>query len=230
MCEEGSNYVLGVDVGTTTVRSLVYDVRGHVVGQSHSSLQPIMPQPGWCELHPEDVWTAVSEVIREAISRAGLEAASISGLGISCQRASFTCWSALTGKPLHNLITWQDVRADNYVTQWNSRSVSSVLPARPSKQSHFSLTMKALRAGGKLLHWCSGQPRYHPLQPATASNGLPQVQGRLHPQTLQPDGDHEAALGAGQCPGSEGGGRERRDHVRVCGQLADIQADWEASD
>ena len=117
----GSKYVLGIDVGTTTVRSLVYDVTGSVVGESHSPLDHLMPSPGWCELDPESLWRKVCEVMREAMMRAGLEAGDISGLGISCQRASFTCWSPLTGKPLHNLITWKDVRADSYVKQWNSR-------------------------------------------------------------------------------------------------------------
>ena len=117
----GSKYVLGIDVGTTTVRSLVYDVTGSVVGESHSPLDHLMPSPGWCELDPESLWRKVCEVMREAMMRAGLEAGDISGLGISCQRASFTCWSSLTGKPLHNLITWKDVRADSYVKQWNSR-------------------------------------------------------------------------------------------------------------
>ena len=121
MAEGESKYVVGIDVGTTTARSLVYDERGAVVGESHSALQPIMPSPGWHELDPEKLWVTVCQVIREAISSAGLEAADISGLGISCQRATFTCWSAVTGRHFHNLITWKDIRADSYVKQWNAR-------------------------------------------------------------------------------------------------------------
>ena len=121
MVEVKSKYVLGIDVGTTTARSLVYDVKGEVVGEAHSALVPIMPNPGWYELDPDKLWETVCQVIREAISSAGLQAEDISGLGISCQRATFTCWSALTGRHFHNLITWKDIRADSYVRQWNSR-------------------------------------------------------------------------------------------------------------
>ena len=121
MVEVGSKYVLGIDVGTTTARSLVYDVKGVVVGEAHSALEPIMPSPGWYELDPDKLWETVCQVIREAISSAGLQAKDISGLGISCQRATFTCWSALTGRHFHNLITWKDIRADSYVRQWNTR-------------------------------------------------------------------------------------------------------------
>jgi len=138
-----SKYVLGIDVGTTTVRSMVFDAQGDVKGESQCPLQHIMPSTGWCELDPEDLWTKVCEVMTASITAADLRPADISALGISCQRASFTCWSAVTGRPCHNLITWKDVRADSYVKQWNS-----------------SLTINGLRAGGKVLHWCTGQPRY----------------------------------------------------------------------
>ena len=121
MVHGGNKYVVGIDVGTTTARSLVYDVKGEVVGESHAALEPLMPRPGWYELDPDKLWVTVCQVIREAISSAGLEAGDISGLGISCQRATFTCWSAVTGKHFHNLITWKDIRADSYVRQWNAR-------------------------------------------------------------------------------------------------------------
>ena len=121
MVHGGNKYVVGIDVGTTTARSLVYDVKGEVMGESHAALEPLMPRPGWYELDPDKLWVTVCQVIREAISSAGLEAGDISGLGISCQRATFTCWSAVTGKHFHNLITWKDIRADSYVRQWNAR-------------------------------------------------------------------------------------------------------------
>ena len=60
----------------------------------------------------------------------------------TAQRATFTCWSAVTGRHYHNLVTWKDLRADSLVTAWNS-----------------SLTMKALRAGGRLLHTITRRPR-----------------------------------------------------------------------
>ena len=58
------------------------------------------------------------------------------------QRATFTCWSAVTGRHYHNLVTWKDLRADSLVTAWNS-----------------SLTMRALRAGSRLLHSVTRRPR-----------------------------------------------------------------------
>ena len=53
-------YVLGIDIGTTTVRSLVYDSQGQVVGEAHSSVDPIIPNPGWYEIDPDVIWDKVS--------------------------------------------------------------------------------------------------------------------------------------------------------------------------
>ena len=54
-------YVLGIDVGTTTVRGLVYNVKGEVVGESHSSIEAIIPNPGWYEIDPDSLWEKVNK-------------------------------------------------------------------------------------------------------------------------------------------------------------------------
>jgi len=136
-------FVIGLDVGTTTLRSYVYDINGQVVGSADTRVETISPQPGWVEIKPDLLWEKVVEVLRESIRSAGLGAKQISSMGISCQRATFTCWNRKTGEHFHNLITWQDLRADSYVRDWNN-----------------SITMKGLRLGGKLLYWVTRLSRY----------------------------------------------------------------------
>ena len=53
-------YVIGIDVGTTTVRALVYNVRGQVVGQAISSIDPVIPNQGWYEIDPDQLWEKVT--------------------------------------------------------------------------------------------------------------------------------------------------------------------------
>ena len=100
----GDKFVIGLDVGTSTVLSIVYDVLGHAVGSASTIVETISPQPGWVEIEPEQLWEKVVEVLRLSISKAGLTAQQISSLGISCQRATFTCWHKETGQYFHNLI------------------------------------------------------------------------------------------------------------------------------
>eukprot|EP00090_Calanus_glacialis_P009522 TRINITY_DN17907_c0_g1_i2.p1 TRINITY_DN17907_c0_g1~~TRINITY_DN17907_c0_g1_i2.p1 ORF type:complete len:379 (-),score=100.87 TRINITY_DN17907_c0_g1_i2:498-1634(-) len=156
----GDQFVIGLDVGTSTVQSIVYDALGLVVGSASTTVETISPQPGWVEIEPEQLWEKVVEVLRLSISKAGLTAQQISSLGISCQRATFTCWHKETGQYFHNLITWQDLRADTYVKQWNN-----------------SFTMKGLRLGGKLLHWVTRQSRYK-------AAGILRLHNRMVPMRL----------------------------------------------
>jgi len=143
MSSKKSQHVIGIDVGTTTVRALVYNEKGEVVAQASSNIEAVIPNQGWYEIDPDNLWEKVCHVIRECISSTGLNASAISSMGISCQRATFTTWSAVTGKHFHNLVTWKDIRADSYVNMWNK-----------------SLTMKTLRTGGKFLYWLTRMPRY----------------------------------------------------------------------
>jgi len=135
-------YVMALDVGTTTIRSMVYDVKGRVVGTAARPVQYLQGD-GRTEIDPDLLWDDALSVMKSSVAGAGLGPENIKGMGLSCQRASFTCWSAITGKPLLPLITWQDLRADSIVREWNN-----------------SFYLKALRAGGRILHFVSRQPRY----------------------------------------------------------------------
>jgi len=103
----------------------------------------LSPKPGWAEIDPEKLWNKVLEVLRESIREAGLNGNNVASIGISSQRGTFTIWSRKTGKPFFNLITWQDLRGAYLVKSWNQ-----------------SITMRAFRIGGKLLHWVTRKARF----------------------------------------------------------------------
>ena len=91
--------MLGLDVGTTTVRGLVYSESGEVQGQARATIQPIIPGPGCYEIDPDTLWHQVRirimmrmimimmmlQVVRDCLHDAGLEAADVTSMGISCQ-------------------------------------------------------------------------------------------------------------------------------------------------
>ena len=70
----GEQFVIGLDVGTSTVLSIVYDVLGQVVGSASTTVETISPQPGWVEIEPEQLWEKVVEVQHLSISKADLTA------------------------------------------------------------------------------------------------------------------------------------------------------------
>ncbi|XP_037078676.1 putative glycerol kinase 5 [Pollicipes pollicipes] len=131
----GGPFVAALDVGTTSVRCVVLDRRMERRGLCRRPVRLLYPQPEHVEIDPDQLFEAVCEVIRGAISDAGLTADQIATLGISTQRASFTTWSRETGKHYHNIVCWNDRRASDLVRSWNA-SLMFRLPAHAAWLLH----------------------------------------------------------------------------------------------
>ncbi|BFZ06618.1 hypothetical protein BsWGS_09657 [Bradybaena similaris] len=113
------DYVLAVDIGTSCIRGHVYNRAAQLKGTASRLQQILQPEPGWCEIDPQKLVQDVCTVARESIRAAGLQPDQITCMGITTMTASFVTWDRETGVPFHNLITWQDLRAVDYVSQWN---------------------------------------------------------------------------------------------------------------
>jgi glycerol kinase len=103
-------FILALDQGTTSSRSVVFDHNGIPVSISQKEFTQIFPKPGWVEHDPLEIWSTQSAVSLEAISRAGLTSADIAAIGITNQRETTILWNRRTGKPVYNAIVWQDRR------------------------------------------------------------------------------------------------------------------------
>ncbi|MFZ2989016.1 glycerol kinase GlpK [Ideonella sp.] len=105
-------YVLALDQGTSSSRSIVFDEQGRQVALAQREFRQIYPQPGWVEHDPQEIWTSQLATARQALKEAGLEARQISAIGITNQRETTLIWNRRTGQPIHNAIVWQDRRAE----------------------------------------------------------------------------------------------------------------------
>ena len=105
-------YLLALDQGTSSSRSIVFDERGHIVAQAQRELPQIYPRPGWVEHDPMEIWRTQLATAREALDKAGLAANAIRAAGITNQRETTVLWNRKTGRPVHNAIVWQDRRAE----------------------------------------------------------------------------------------------------------------------
>jgi glycerol kinase len=104
------NYVLAIDQGTSSSRALVIDAGGVVRGSAQQEFDQIFPHDGWVEHDPEVIWQTVLAVARGALADAAIDAAALTGIGITNQRETTLLWDAATGEPVHNAIVWQDRR------------------------------------------------------------------------------------------------------------------------
>lgn len=105
-------YLLALDQGTTSSRSIVFDSNGQIVGSAQQELTQIYPRPGWVEHDPMEIWSSQLVTARGALSRAGLGATDIRAIGITNQRETTLLWNRKTGQPLCNAIVWQDHRSE----------------------------------------------------------------------------------------------------------------------
>ena len=105
-------YLMAMDQGTSSSRSLVFSENGDIIASAQQELTQIYPQPGWVEHNPQDIWLSQLTTARQALTAAGIAAADIAGIGITNQRETTLLWRRDNGQPLHHAIVWQDRRTE----------------------------------------------------------------------------------------------------------------------
>ena len=111
------SYILALDQGTSSSRSIVFDAEGRPLALAQREFRQIFPQPGWVEHDPQEIWQSQLATAREAIAQAGLKATDISAIGITNQRETTVVWNRRTGQPIYNAIVWQDRRGEPLCAQ-----------------------------------------------------------------------------------------------------------------
>jgi len=135
-------YLLALDQGTSSSRSIVFDPQGQVVAQAQQELPQIYPQPGWVEHDAMEIWRTQLATAREALARAGLKAGDIRALGITNQRETTVLWNRKTGQPVHHAIVWQDRRGETMCAQLRNQGHAALIQSRTGLviDSYFSAT------------------------------------------------------------------------------------------
>src|ERR1700704_4250032 len=106
------DFVGAVDQGTTSSRFMIFDHSGNEVGKHQLEHEQILPQAGWVEHNPVEIWDRCQSVISTALNQANLGASDLAALGVTNQRETAVVWNRKTGRPYGNAIVWQDTRTD----------------------------------------------------------------------------------------------------------------------
>jgi glycerol kinase len=102
-----AGYLLALDQGTTSSRTLVFDPEGAALAHASQGLRQIYPQSGWVEHDPMEIWFSQRNVAERALSHAGISARDITAIGITNQRETTLLWERASGQPVYNAIGWQ---------------------------------------------------------------------------------------------------------------------------
>jgi glycerol kinase len=105
-----SDYLLAIDQGTTSTRSILFDAALTPVASAQQELPQLYPEPGLVEHDPEQIWSTTVATARAAMVKADATAKHIAAIGITNQRETTIVWDRATGRAIHNAIVWQDRR------------------------------------------------------------------------------------------------------------------------
>ncbi|TCC47927.1 glycerol kinase [Kribbella capetownensis] len=122
-----ADFVGAVDQGTTSTRFMIFDHSGNEVGIHQLEHEQILPQAGWVEHNPVEIWERTSSVIRTAMNAKGLQASDLVALGITNQRETAVVWNRKTGRPYYNAIVWQDTRTDRIASALDREGKGDVI-------------------------------------------------------------------------------------------------------
>lgn len=103
-------YILAIDQGTTSSRSILFDTQYNVIETAQKEFVQHFPHPGWVEHDPEEIWKTQLDTVKEVLQKSGIAVADIACIGITNQRETTVVWDKNTGKPFGNAIVWQDRR------------------------------------------------------------------------------------------------------------------------
>ncbi len=103
-------YLVGVDVGTQSVRSCLFDLDGAVLASAARPLATAFPEPAWAEQDPEAWWRGAVETLQEVLQRSRVNPRDIAALSYDCTACTVVALTA-DGKPLRPALLWMDERA-----------------------------------------------------------------------------------------------------------------------
>jgi len=103
-------FFLGVDIGTTSTKAIVFSVSGAIKGMGNRGYEVLVPQPTWAEQDPETIFAAVIQAVRDALEAADLAKQEIAAVGFGAATHSLIAIAA-NNNPLTNSMIWADNRS-----------------------------------------------------------------------------------------------------------------------
>ncbi len=142
MAKENKRYIIAIDLGTTSIRTIAYDTENNnFFGVVQKKLNQYYPKTSWVEQDPRQILDIVDSCLKETTK--DLSADSIYGIGMTNQRETFVAWRKSTGEPLYNAIVWQCRRTQELCQEiLNNRKLANKIHRKTGLfvDSYFSAT------------------------------------------------------------------------------------------
>jgi len=125
-----SPFILAMDQGTSSCRSIVVDGEGVIRARAQEELATQFPRPGWVEHDAQEIWSRQLSTARAALRSCGVEAKHVAAIGITNQRETVVVWDRRSGVPIHPALVWQDRRTADVVERLAKEGKSDFIQQR----------------------------------------------------------------------------------------------------
>ncbi|MEG1860003.1 MAG: FGGY family carbohydrate kinase, partial [Christensenellaceae bacterium] len=108
-------YVVGIDVGTTGTKTILFDFEGNALSSGYVEYPCIYPKPNWVEQDAQTLFNAVLKASEIAMTASQIDSKEIAAISISAQRSS-CIFIDENDQPI-KMISWMDNRASEQVEE-----------------------------------------------------------------------------------------------------------------
>ncbi|MCI8580228.1 MAG: glycerol kinase GlpK [Dorea sp.] len=121
-----AKYVMALDAGTTSNRSILFNEKGEICSVAQKEFTQYFPKPGWVEHDANEIWSSQLGVAVEAMNKIGAAAEDIAAIGITNQRETAIVWDKNTGEPIYHAIVWQCRRTAEYCDELKEKGYTEM--------------------------------------------------------------------------------------------------------
>ena len=120
-------FIISIDQGTTSSRTILFDLKGKPVYVSKKEFTQYFPKSGWVEHDPEEIWRTTKQTLQDVINKAKKLKGLILTIGITNQRETTILWDKKTGKAVYNAIVWQDRRQEEFCKKLRKQNKETLI-------------------------------------------------------------------------------------------------------
>ncbi|MGN2369202.1 MULTISPECIES: gluconokinase [unclassified Clostridium] len=128
-------YLIGVDIGTTSTKSIAFDMEGNVLTKCNIEYPLYNPHPSWSEQNPEEIFRAVLNGIKHVVQENDIKNNKLLGISFSSAMHSVIAIDK-AGNPLTNCIIWADTRSNKYSDELKNSDIGQEIYMRTGTPIH----------------------------------------------------------------------------------------------
>ena len=110
-------YIIGIDAGTSKIKSVLFDDKGNELYVASEDVKLIYPAPGLVEQDMNEAWESTFRTVKELLANVNVNKADIAAIAITGQ-ADGTWLIGEDGEPVCNSYNWTDSRALSKCIEW----------------------------------------------------------------------------------------------------------------